>query len=127
MLAGLVLTLAAVGLALSQVQVPGVSVSTPGASGSFSGSCSSALQVSIGTGPYGGPSYSTGEPPVLTAARATVAARCSAAATNRMRESAICLGAALLLTLAGLDINRRFGIRQRGRAYPDRGPAVWRS
>lgn len=113
LLAGVVLAVAAAILAVSQVQVPGVSVSVPGASGSFSGSCSSALSVSLGTGPYSQfPAWPAGAPPVLTAAQATEAGRCSAAAAGRLRTSAICLGGALLLALAGQGLIRRRGDRQ---------------
>jgi hypothetical protein len=111
-LGGLVLVVVAAGLAVSPVDVPGVSVSVPGASGSFSGSCSSALSVSLGTGSYGRSSYwQSGAPAVLTDARTTVAGRCSAVASDRMRASGICLGGALVLALAGLGMNRRRGSR----------------
>jgi hypothetical protein len=113
LLSGLVLALVAGGLAVSWVQVPGLSMSAPGASGSFSGSCSSALAVSLGAGMYGDPSYwPADEPRVLTTARATVAGRCSAAADDRMTAGAVFLGGALLLTLAGTGINRRRDHRQ---------------
>ena len=99
--------------AWSQVQVPGVSVSVPGASGTFSGSCSSALSVSLGTGLYGrNQDWPADAPPVLTAAQATEAGRCSAAAADRMTDSAICLGGALLLALVGQGMNRRRNHRQ---------------
>jgi hypothetical protein len=101
-LGGLVLALTAGVLAVSWVQVPGLSVSAPGAAGSFSGSCSSALAVSLGAGLYGDPSYWPAEEPrVLTTARATEAERCSAAANGRMTASVVLLGGALLLGLAG--------------------------
>jgi hypothetical protein len=102
MLGSLVLAVAAAVLALSQVHVPGTSVSGPGGSASFSGSCLTALSVTLGTGTYGqSPEW------------ATVAARCSAAASERMTTSAICLGGAMLLVLAGQGMNRRQGYRQR--------------
>lgn len=108
LLGGLALTAAAVALAVSQVHVPGVSVSAPGASGSFSGSCSSALSVSVGGGMYNGPSYLGADAPaVLTAAWAMEAGRCSVAAANRLTESGICLGGAVLLALAGQGMNCR--------------------
>jgi hypothetical protein len=113
LLASVVLAVVAPMPALSQVQVPGVSVSVPGASGTFSGSCSSALSVSLGTGTYGrNQDWPAGDPPVLAAAQATEAGRCSAAAAGRMTESAICLGGALLLALAGQGMNRRRNHRQ---------------
>jgi hypothetical protein len=103
----LILTLASAGLAVSQVTVQSVSVSAPGASAYYSGSCSSALSVFLGAGTYSDPSYwSASASPVLTAARSTVAGACSAAATDRVRMSAICLGGALLLALAGIGMNR---------------------
>jgi hypothetical protein len=99
----------------SQVRVPGVSVSVPGASGSFSGSCSSALDVFLGNGAYshsfygpaGAPPVQASTPPVLTNAWATVAGRCSAVAASRMTGSAICMGGALLFALTGWAMNRR--------------------
>ena len=116
LLAGVVLAVAAGAVAMSQVRVPGISVSTPTASGSFPGRCSSALAVSLGTGPYGhlraGP---TGLPPVLAAAQATEAGRCSAAAGDRMSVSAVCLGGAWLLAMAGEGMSRRRGHRGSGR------------
>jgi hypothetical protein len=110
LLAGVVLAAAAGAVAVSQVNVPGMSVSTPPASGSFSGSCSSALSVSLGTGTYGRlPAGPAGAPPVLAAARATEAGRCSAAAAERMTASAVLLGGAWLLALVGEGMNRRRG------------------
>ena len=114
LLGALVLVVAVLGLAGSPVRVPGASVSAPGASGNFSGSCSSALSVALGAGTYGHASYwPTGAPPILTTARATVAGRCSAVATDRMNASAVCLGGALLLALAGAGMNRRRDGRRR--------------
>jgi hypothetical protein len=113
LLASVVLAVVAPIPALSQVQVPGMSVSAPGASGTFSGSCSSALSVSLGDGPYGrNQDWSAGAPPVLTAAQATEAGRCSAAAADRMTDSASWLGGALLLALVGQGMNRRRNHRQ---------------
>ncbi|HEX6453210.1 MAG TPA: hypothetical protein VF060_27585 [Trebonia sp.] len=113
LLASVVLAVVAPIPALSQIQVPSVSVSVPGASGTFSGSCSSALSVSLGTSSYGYPTYWPADtPPVLTAARATEAGRCSAVAADRMKASSICLGGALLLALVGQGINRRQNHRQ---------------
>ena len=45
--------------------------------------------------------------PVLATAQSTVASHCTAVADDRMTDSAILLGAALLLALAGLGVNRR--------------------
>lgn len=113
LLASVVLAVVAPIPAVSQVHVPGVSVSVPGASGTFSGSCSSALAVSLDTGPYGRlPAWPAGAPPVLTATRATEAGRCLAAAAHRMTASAICLGGALLLASVGQGMNRRRGHRR---------------
>jgi hypothetical protein len=107
LLGGLILTVASAGLAVSQVTVQSTSVSAPGVSGYYSGSCSSALSVFLGAGPYSDPPYwSADTAPTLAAARSTVAGACSAAATDRMSMSAICLGGALLLALAGTGMNR---------------------
>lgn len=114
LLAGVVLAVVAVVPAVAEMQVPTVSASVPEASGSFPGSCSSALSVSLGGGPYG-QAWPTGAPPALAAARATMAGRCSAAAADRMTASAMCLGGAVLLALAGQGMNRRRAWRQRRR------------
>lgn len=109
LLAGVVLAVAAGAVAISQVTVPGISVSTPTASGSYSGHCSSALSVSLGTGSYDHlPERFAGAPPVLASAQATVAGRCAAAAADRMTASAACLGVAWLLALVGEGMNRRW-------------------
>ena len=110
---GLILLVASACVAVSQVTVQSVSVSAPGVSGYYSGSCPSALSVFLGACPYSDPAYwSADTPATLTAARLTVAGACSTAATDRMSVSAICLGGALLLTLAGMGMTRR----QRGQA-----------
>jgi hypothetical protein len=108
LLAGVILAVVAGILAMVQVNVPGISVHTGTASGSYSGRCSSALSVSLGTGPYSVlQERPAGAPPALAAAQATVASRCSAAAADRMADSAICLGGAWLLALIGESRNRR--------------------
>jgi hypothetical protein len=111
LLGGVVLAIAAGAVAISQVNVPGMSVSTPMASGSFSGQCSSALAVSLGAGSYDqlSPGRSSGPPvpPILVSAQATVAGRCAAAAASRMTASAACLAAAWLLALVGERMSRR--------------------
>jgi hypothetical protein len=110
LLAGVLLAVAAGVLAVSPVNVPGMSVHTRTASGSFSGHCSSALSVSLGAGSYDHfAARSAGAPPALTSAQATVANRCSAAAADRMAASAMCLGGAWLLALIGENRNRRRG------------------
>jgi hypothetical protein len=114
LLVGLVLTIGAAGLAVSQVRVASASVSAPGASASFSGSCSSALSVYLGAGTYGRHEYWPATAPAsLTAARVAVAGRCQAAADARMTASAICLGGALLLGLTAQSMNRRRRRQQR--------------
>jgi hypothetical protein len=105
MLGGLILAVASAGLAASRVTVQSVSVSSAGASGYCSGSCSSALSVVLGSGTYGHSYWPAGAAPVLTSARSTVAGACSAAAASRMLMSAICLGGALLLAIAGMGVN----------------------
>jgi hypothetical protein len=108
LLGGVVLALSAAALVLTPMHVSSLSVSAPGVSGSFSGSCSSALAESLGVGEYRqDPFASDDASPVLAAARATIARRCSAASATRMEASAICLSGALLLVAAGQGMNRR--------------------
>jgi len=108
LLGALATALVAAAFALSPVHVTGESVSAPGASGSYSGACESALAVGLGQGPYGPyAALPPGTPPILTNAQATVAGRCSAAADKRLTASGFFLGAALLLALTGQIRNRR--------------------
>lgn len=115
LLAGLGAAVTAAALAFSPVRVPGESVSIPGGGASFSGTCTTALAVSLGGGPYGhlAPDLSSG-PPAVAAAQATVADRCSSAAARRVGASALCLGAALLITTAGARMARRRGPHPNG-------------
>lgn len=119
LLAAVALGIAAVVLAASPVKVTAMSVSAPGASGSFDGSCSSALAVSLGGGTYGSwPHWPADASPVLATARATETERCSAAAAKRMIASAVCLAGVLLLALVGQGMNRRRDHRQQSLVLP---------
>ncbi|MGI8753612.1 MAG: hypothetical protein ACR2MN_15120 [Acidimicrobiales bacterium] len=119
LLAGLVLAVAAAVLVLSPVHVPGESVSVPGASANFPGSCSSALSVSLGGGPYGYlPPTPSGAASAIDAAQATVAYRCSAAGARRVAAGALCLGAALLVSTLGAGMARRRDPRRRPQCRP---------
>jgi hypothetical protein len=107
LLAALVLAMMGAGFALTQVNVPSISVSAPGTSGRFSGSCSSALQIFLGDGAYSPSGYwPPDEPATLSAARARQASRCRTSAEHHMEAAASCLGAALLSAAAGLGMNR---------------------
>jgi hypothetical protein len=108
LLSAIALAMTAAVVAGSTVQVPSLSVSAPGTTGFYSGSCGSALSVVLGSGTYGSAAPSSfGGSTLLATAESTVAGHCLAAADDRMTDSAILLGAALLLALGGLAVNRR--------------------
>jgi hypothetical protein len=108
LLSAIALAMTAAVVAGSTVQVPSMSVSVPGSTGYYSGSCGSALSVVLGNGTYAPVSPAAfGGSKLLATAQSTVAGDCLAAADDRMTDSAILLGTALLLALAGLAVNRR--------------------
>jgi len=108
-LAGAVMGIAAASIALAPLSVQGVRFSSPGTSADITGSCSSALSISLAGVPYNTsavPDVAGGLTRVL-AADNTVDNRCSVAASRRLGLSTLCLVGALLVSLAGAGMSRR--------------------
>lgn len=89
--------------------VDGGSVTTAGGTSSFSGSCSSALEVVLGQGPYADATAAI--PAVVSDLHNAVATRCATAAGRRVAAGFVCLagalGAVLLATLRPRRLRRR--------------------
>lgn len=105
LLAGVVLAVAAVVVALGPIHVASVTVTsgdpTSGytSSSTISGSCTSALDVVTGNDDYG--QDSAGQSAAVAAANLTLERRCSTQALRRMTAGAVGLAGAFLLALVG--------------------------
>lgn len=108
-LTAIALGVAALALVFSPVTVDGGSVTTAGGTSSFSGSCSSALEVVLGQGPYADATAAI--PAVVSDLHNAVATRCATAAGRRVAAGFVCLagalGAVLLATLRPRRLRRR--------------------